>query len=313
MRAGFFRCLTALLLALSLATQVDARTSALGRAVITGAAVAGVSSLVHAGVRRFEGQPNQHAASGVGLSDANSPSGYADPSQAGSPACAAQLPGGRQPTFSNPKLAAGLHVLCFEQYTVAYSEKTRTPLWSAEYLTRERIELASRIKRVNSFHEEEALAPGVRSRLSDYVRSGYDRGHLSPNKDFSTSSAQYESFSLANMIPQDPQNNQHLWEGIESGTRKFARKNGAVYVITGPLFDSRKKIQFLHNSVAVPTQIFKLVYDPVHKSGGVFVVDNIDTREIAWKSVSEFEQSSGYLFGLGAVPLMSMPDVKSTR
>ena len=79
---------------------------------------------------------------------------------------------------------------------------------------------------------------------------------------------------LVNMIPQEPNNNRHLWEGIESGTRNFAVSNGSVYVVTGPLF-SGKKISFLNDRVAVPTQIFKLLYDPIHKSGGVFLVDNI--------------------------------------
>lgn len=108
------------------------------------------------------------------------------------------------------------------------------------------------------------------------------------------------------MVPQNPDNNRHLWEGIESGTRNFAISNGKVYVITGPLFRG-KNIKFMNNRVAIPTQIFKLLYNPVDKTGGVYVVDNIATQTIAWKSIAEFEKSSGYSFNLGRPALMGMP------
>jgi endonuclease G len=224
----------------------------------------------------------------------------------GPASCTSQLAGGRQPTFAKESMASGLQVICNQEYTVGYSPKTRTPLWSAEHLTRQRIEAARATPRKNTFHEELGLPPEARASLKDFVRSGYDRGHLSPSADFTTASAQNESFSLANMIPQDPKNNQHLWEGIESGTRNFAMSNGSVYVITGPLFTGQKT-QFLRDRVAIPSQIFKVLYDPVHRTGGVYLVDNIDTQEIAWKSIAEFEQSSGYRFNLGSPALMQMP------
>lgn len=224
----------------------------------------------------------------------------------GGDACTAQLPMGRRPTLTNPKWQVGLTTLCYQEYTVAFSEKTRTPLWSAEYLTRQRIQAARKVKRENTFHEETLIPVSARSHLKDYLRSGYDRGHLSPSGDFTNPGAQHESFSLANIIPQNPDNNRKLWEGIESGTRNYAVTRGAVYVITGPLFVGQQ-IDFLKTRVAIPTHVWKLLYDPGRKAGGVYLVQNTSSRAITWKSIAEFEQSSGYHFNLGSPALLPMP------
>jgi endonuclease G len=260
------------------------------------AAVAAVGAVAHAyaGHQRKD-HAGQHSSAGQ--------------APTGGSSCASQLPQGKTPTFANPKLGVDVHMICYQEYAVAVSGKTLTALWSAEYLTRQRLTAAKSVKRVNSFHEEDSLPAASRSHLRDWVRSGYDRGHLSPSGDASTSRAQNETFSLANMVPQNPSNNRHLWEGIESGTRAFALSNGKLYVITGPLFVGQN-IKFINNRVAVPTQLFKLLYNPVNNTAGVYVVDNIDTKTIAWKSIPEFEQSSSYRFGLGSPALMGMPQPK---
>lgn len=272
-----------------LSVSTPASAGRFRRGVVTGLAVgAVVHSASGAAAHWREGQ----AATGASAAPAG--------------ACNSQVPLGRSPTFVDAARQSGLHLTCYSEYTVAFSEKTRTPLWSAEYLTAQRIQAARRVARKNTFHEETALPPEVRSQLKDYVRSGYDRGHMSPSGDFTNEISQNESYSLVNMIPQEPNNNRHLWEGIESGTRNFAVSNGSVYVVTGPLF-SGKKISFLNDRVAIPTQIFKLLYDPIHKSGGVFLVGNTDTQQIAWLAISDFERQSGIRFGMGAPPLMQMP------
>ena len=283
------------LLALGLSLLIALPTAQAGflRRVVT---IAAIGTAVHAYASH---KHNDHA---------GQPSSFG-PAAKGPASCASQLPLGKAPTFANPKLGADLHTICYQEYAVAVSGKTLTPLWSAEYLTQQRIMAARSVKRANTFHEETSLPLTSRAHLNDYLRSGQDKGHMSPSGDMSNPISQNESFSLANMIPQDPNNNRHLWEGIESGTRNFAIKNGKVYVITGPLFVG-STIRFLNNRVAIPTQIFKLLYDPVNNTGGVYVVDNTDTQRIGWKSISDFEQSSGYRFNLGSPALMGMPPPK---
>ncbi len=142
---------------------------------------------------------------------------FAAPVLAAEDGCSSQLYQGAAPVIKTEALAAQTHSICFSEIAILYSGVSRTALWSAEHLTEARIEHARSLPRLRStaFHEERQVPEEERSKLSDYRRSGFDRGHMAPNSDMSTPEAQEESFSLANMIPQDPCNNEVLWEGIE--------------------------------------------------------------------------------------------------
>jgi endonuclease G len=130
--------------------------------------------------------------------------------------------------------------LCFEAFAVLHSGVSKTPLWSAEHLTRDSLKAAREIPRADSFHAEPALPPGQGAELADYVRSGFDRGHMAPAADMPTAQAQHESFSLANIVPQNRKNNQILWSAIEGATRHLTNLRGELYVITGPVFEGEK-------------------------------------------------------------------------
>ena len=99
-----------------------------------------------------------------------------------------------------------------------------------------RISQARTLARVDSFHAESRLPADERAELSDHRRSGYDRGHIAPNGDMATTESQYDSFSLANIAPQNGEHNRHLWRHIETQTRQLAIEYGEVYVVTGVAF-----------------------------------------------------------------------------
>ncbi|MGO8953655.1 MAG: DNA/RNA non-specific endonuclease [Rhodomicrobium sp.] len=209
----------------------------------------------------------------------------APPVYAGEASCAAQLYLGSAPAIKSPKLAAQTYPVCFSEIAVLYSGIARTPLWSAEHLTAARIGRARTLPRLrsNAFHEELALPAGQRSELADYRRSGFDRGHMAPNGDMSTPESQEESFSLANMIPQDPCNNEVLWEGIESAIRDMALTSGEVYVVTGPAFLGTE-LQSLKGRVLVPTHIFKAVYVPSRNAAAAYFAPNDGSQ--GWEPIS---------------------------
>lgn len=116
-------------------------------------------------------------------------------------------------------------------------------------------------KRATKFFADARLPRGERAELEDYKRSGYSRGHMAPAGDMATPTSMAQSFSLANMVPQNAQQNGGSWAWIEQETRKYVlRASGDVYVITGPVFEPNTPT-IGEGRVCVPRYLFKLVCD----------------------------------------------------
>ena len=210
---------------------------------------------------------------------------------AGATACPQHYVEGQAPVITNSKVAAKTHELCYEAFAVEHSGITHTPLWSAEHLIRGNIESAQAMSRQNSFHADANLPNDERAELSDYARSGFDRGHMAPNGDMPTRSAQYESFTLANMVPQNPNNNRYIWEGIESSVRRLAKSDGDIYVLSGPAFLGADLQQV--GKVLVPTHLFKVVYRPRPGQAAAYFLKNEATTEYTVISVAQLERTVG--------------------
>ena len=206
--------------------------------------------------------------------------------------CKDQLYAANTPQINNTALKKNLYPLCFNGFAVAYSGVSRTPLWSAEYLTPQRLKQAKSISRENNFHEEDNVPERYRSKLSDYSRSGYDRGHMAPNGDMANRAQQLDSFSLANMVPQSPKNNQEVWRNLEEATRTLVTKQKqSAYVVTGPAFLSGELKQV--GQVLVPTHVFKAVYFPQLNLAGAYFAPNDQSGQVDVVSIKELEQSIG--------------------
>jgi endonuclease G, mitochondrial len=206
--------------------------------------------------------------------------------------CPQYFAGGTPPALAKHQLARRTQALCYEQFAVLHSGVVRAPLWSAEHLTRNEVESARQFKRSGAFHHEARLRPKDRAELADYARSGYDRGHMSPSGDMATPAARYQSFSLANMIPQNPCNNEVLWEGIESAVRDLASSEGEIYVVTGPIYEGTD-IPFLNSRVGVPSRIYKAVYNPARRAAAAYVTPNADGMDWQGISINELAQITG--------------------
>jgi endonuclease G len=174
-------------------------------------------------------------------------------------ACPQHFAGGQPPiTPAAPKLRE----LCFNDFAVLHSGNTKTPVYVAQRLNRKMLQDGQGIKRTDRFYAEARLPSAERAELEDYKGSGWSRGHMGPAGDMATEEGKAQSFSLANMVPQDPKQNGGPWSRVEEDTRKYVmRARGDVYVITGPVFEPGAQT-IGAGRVVVPSHVFKLVYDP---------------------------------------------------
>jgi endonuclease G len=101
------------------------------------------------------------------------------------------------------------------------------------------------------------------------------------------------------MVPQDGDNNRHVWAGIEGVVRKMASSEGALYVITGPAFlgTQLRKV----GNVLVPTHLYKMVYSPRQRAGAAWFVENRADAEPQVIPVAELER----FIGIDLLPSLS--------
>lgn len=198
------------------------------------------------------------------------------------------------PQFNPPQ--ANTRFLCHSGYALEFNPRSKTPMWVVEHLTRQNlaVKVASR---QDDFRPDPDLPEDVSAKLSDYVGSGFDRGHMAPAEDFRGNAKQMsESFYLSNMIPQDPNNNRGIWAQLEKVTRYWAVSYNEVYVITGPIYQGGSSLGFLGHSdqvrlmgveqggrgldtvkkgrIAIPTHIYKVIYAPKFNQAIGFIIPN---------------------------------------
>lgn len=182
-------------------------------------------------------------------------------------------------------------------YSLAYAEEHEQAAWVAYQLTIEQLNARNKVKRADYFKDDIKIATGS-AQFADYKGSGYTKGHLVPAADRNFSiEAMEETFLMSNMSPQTYHCNGGIWRELEEQTRDWARKNRALYIVSGPVLKrGLKKIG--RNRVSVPEQYFKALLDlegPEQKALA-FVIPNVKSdrplKEYA-RSIDELEEMIG--------------------
>ena len=172
--------------------------------------------------------------------------------------CREHFPAGKPPVVPQ---ASGLRELCYSGFAVLHSASSKTPVFVAERLNRASLQQARKQQRTDRFFADARLPRAERAELADYQGSGYSRGHMAPAANMASAEAMAQSFSLANMVPQNQTHNAGPWSRIEQDTRKYVQHaQGDVYVFTGPVFAGPLRT-IGPGKVHVPSHLFKLVYD----------------------------------------------------
>ena len=187
-----------------------------------------------------------------------------------------------------------------EGYRASYNADNRQPNYVTWTLTPQRLQ--GDAKRRSSFYEDPELADDAKSLLSDYSRSGYDRGHLCPAGDNKWSlTAMIESFLLSNICPQKHTLNSGDWRVLEEACRTWAAEQGdTLHMVAGPLFD-REKSGWLKKRVRIPSAFFKTIVNlrPGKEHGIAFIYRNTtddQPMQRAACTIDEVERLTGYDF-----------------
>ena len=147
---------------------------------------------------------------------------------------------------------------------------------------------------------------------SDYLKSGYDKGHLAPAADMGWSAlTMKESFYFSNMSPQLPGFNRGVWKRLEELMRSWAIDNKAIYIVTGPLL-SKGLPAIGSNGVSIPNYYYKVILDytqpEIHAIG--FILPNASSSASLSTfaiSVDEVERQTGIDF------FPALPDDQETK
>ncbi len=143
-------------------------------------------------------------------------------------------------------------------YTLSYNTETNTPNYVAWQLTDEECKGVG--ERKDEFSADSELPRKNRVQPWDYKGSGYSRGHMCPAADMKWSGrAMADCFLMSNMCPQLQALNGGAWAKLENACRRWAQREGSVYICCGPIFDEHPGHIGKDVRIAVPAAFFKVV------------------------------------------------------
>ena len=213
--------------------------------------------------------------------------------------CPGYLPGDRLPVLRT-KDARDAVLVCHGGYMALVSRRTRDPVWSAEHLSRASLTAAATLRRHGTFQVDPALATGPRADPDDYRRTGWDRGHMSPDADMPTITDRASSFEMGNVVPQAPRLNRVEWARIERHVRAMAMKSGDAYIITGPGFAGPPH-GLGRDGVLVPATTWKVYYEPATGRGEAWACTNVQADVCRVIPIEEADR----MVGGSLIPLRS--------
>jgi endonuclease G len=140
---------------------------------------------------------------------------------------------GNPSNATNNILNADNYLLVNNAYALSYNNSRGAANWVAWRITETDFGDA---ERQNDFRPDPNL-PKTFARITpaDYTGSGFDRGHLCPSADRSSSpEANSQTFFMTNIIPQTPDLNRNVWNDFETYSRDLVKKNRVdLYVVAG--------------------------------------------------------------------------------
>lgn len=181
-------------------------------------------------------------------------------------------------------------------YTSVYSKSLNYPVLVEWWETKANVGCESPIKRKDQF-QADLLLPKETDLMKDYVKSGYDRGHMCPAASNLCSGdlAQKECFYFSNMSPQPHRLNAGEWKVLEMKTRELAISNDSVHVWCGNIGEIKKI-----GKISIPKICWKVVHIKKTDTWTAYIFNNDDSKpdgiENNMVPIEAVEKLTGYTF-----------------
>ncbi|MBS1584048.1 MAG: DNA/RNA non-specific endonuclease [Bacteroidetes bacterium] len=224
------------------------------------------------------------------------------------------------------------YLLVKAQYAMSYNNSKGMANWVSWHLSTAWMGSADRC---NCFNADDALPVGFTViKSSNYIGTGFDRGHLCPSADRSaTPDDNAATFLMTNMSPQSPVLNEQTWEHLEAYCRQLAIQGNELYIIagahgTGGIGKKGHADTIANGKINVPSHFYKIVVvlpvgdndiKRITNSTRVIAVDmpnRYDVNAYDWGhyrcTVDQLEAETGYDF-LSAVPVKVQKAIESVK
>ena len=181
-------------------------------------------------------------------------------------------------------------------YTAVYSKSLNYPVLVEWWETKAKVGCPSPLKRKDQF-QEDPLLPKETDLLKDYVKSGYDRGHMCPAASNLCGGdiVQKECFYFSNMSPQLHRLNAGDWKVLEMKTREVAIANDSVHIWCGNIGEIKKI-----GKISIPKICWKVVHVKKSNTWTAYIFNNDDSRPDGIENnivpLEAVEKLTGYRF-----------------
>jgi endonuclease G len=164
--------------------------------------------------------------------------------------------------------------LFHKEYVTVFSKSLKYPVLVEWWVTKQKVQCDKPVPRQDRFVPDPLLA-AYTDLASDYIKSGFDRGHMAPAADNQCSGqdAMLECFYFSNMVPQYGQLNRGDWKTLEMQTRELAKSLDSVKVWTGSVGEQKKIGQ-----ISVPEKCWKVIYIKSKKEWKAYIFNNDQTK-----------------------------------
>ena len=199
--------------------------------------------------------------------------------------------------------SSDITVLKYKYYTSYFSTKEHIPIMVEYSLTKDMISCDGKLSRKSEVFKPDPNHKDLTNLDKDYVRSGFDRGHnMSAADNECDTVGLKECFYFSNMTPQPHSFNAGRWEDLEKIERDEASGRGQIIVTVGSV---GKASTIGDDQVAVPLQMWKVIYTPSSKAYECYIFpdeDGVDKPLESYKTdLSAIEGTMGVKFTDGEV------------